>query len=61
MKGISLFLLPRQFDDGSTNHYTIVRLKDKMGTPMASGEIRMEGAVAWWRAGPGLRCRLPTW
>ena len=48
MKGISLFLLPRQLDDGSTNHYTIVRLKDKMGTrSMASGEIRMEGAVAY--------------
>ncbi|MBS0404461.1 MAG: acyl-CoA dehydrogenase family protein, partial [Proteobacteria bacterium] len=45
MKGISLFLLPRQLDDGNTNHYHIVRLKDKMGTrSMASGEIRMEGA-----------------
>ncbi|HRO83074.1 MAG TPA: acyl-CoA dehydrogenase family protein, partial [Alicycliphilus denitrificans] len=40
MKGISLFLLPRIKDDGSTNHYHIVRLKDKMGTrSMASGEI----------------------
>ena len=48
MKGISLFLLPRIKDDGSTNHYHIVRLKDKMGTrSMASGEIRMEGAVAY--------------
>ena len=48
MKGISLFLLPRTLDDGSTNHYTIVRLKDKMGTrSMASGEIRMDGAVAY--------------
>lgn len=48
MKGISLFLLPRYLDDGSTNAYHIVRLKDKMGTrSMASGEIRMEGAVAY--------------
>ena len=48
MKGISLFLLPRKLDDGSTNQYHIVRLKDKMGTrSMASGEIRMDGAVAW--------------
>ena len=48
MKGISLFLLPRQLDDGSTNHYQIVRLKDKMGTrSMASGEIRMDGAIAY--------------
>ncbi|MCZ2495507.1 DNA alkylation response protein [Xylophilus sp. Kf1] len=48
MKGVSLFLLPRRLDDGSPNHYRIVRLKDKLGTrSMASGEIRLEGAVAW--------------
>lgn len=48
MKGVSLFLLPRELNDGSHNHYRIVRLKDKLGTrSMASGEIRMEGAVAW--------------
>ena len=48
MKGVSLFLLPRRLDDGSLNHYRIVRLKDKMGTKsMASGEIRLNGAVAW--------------
>ena len=48
MKGISLFLLPRVLDDGSTNHYRIIRLKDKLGTKsMASGEIRMDGAVAY--------------
>ncbi|MDM0076213.1 acyl-CoA dehydrogenase family protein [Variovorax sp. J2P1-59] len=48
MKGVSLFLLPKQLDDGSANHYRILRLKDKMGTrSMASGEIRLEGAVAY--------------
>ena len=48
MKGISLFLLPRKLDDGSQNHYRIIRLKDKLGTKsMASGEIRMEGATAY--------------
>ncbi|PIG08197.1 acyl-CoA dehydrogenase family protein [Comamonas sp. 26] len=48
MKGISLFLLPRSLDDGSDNHYRIVRLKDKMGTrSMASGEIRMDDARAY--------------
>ena len=48
MKGISLFLLPRVLDDGSANHYRIIRLKDKLGTKsMASGEICMEGAVAY--------------
>lgn len=47
-KGVSLFLLPRTLDDGSPNHYRIVRLKDKLGTrSMASGEIRLEGAHAW--------------
>ena len=48
MKGVSLFLLPRDLDDGSHNHYRIVRLKDKLGTrSMASGEIQLQGARAW--------------
>ena len=48
MKGVSLFLLPRRLDDGSLNRYRIIRLKDKLGTrSMASGEIRLEGAIAY--------------
>ncbi|RZI76752.1 MAG: DNA alkylation response protein [Pseudomonas sp.] len=48
LKGVSLFLLPRQLEDGSANHYRILRLKDKLGTrSMASGEIRLEGALAY--------------
>lgn len=48
LKGVSLFLLPRDLDDGTHNHYRIIRLKDKLGTrSMASGEIRLEGARAW--------------
>lgn len=48
MKGVSLFILPRRLDDGSLNHYRIIRLKDKLGTrSMASGEIRLEGATAY--------------
>lgn len=48
MKGVSLFLLPRTLDDGSSNHYRIIRLKDKLGTrSMASGEIQLDGAVAY--------------
>jgi hypothetical protein len=44
---VGLFLMPRYLDDGSQNHYRIVRLKDKLGTrSMASGEIKLEGAVA---------------
>jgi alkylation response protein AidB-like acyl-CoA dehydrogenase len=54
MKGVSLFLLPRTLDDGSANHYRIIRLKDKLGTrSMASGEIRLEGAVAYLVGEPG--------
>src|SRR5690606_21760933 len=48
LAGVSLFLLPRTLPDGTPNHYRILRLKDKLGTrSMASGEIRLEGAVAW--------------
>ena len=47
-KGLGLFLLPRTLDDGTRNHYRIVRLKDKLGTrAMPSGEIVLEGAVAY--------------
>src|SRR5206468_1940785 len=45
---IGLFLMPRRREDGSQTHYRIVRLKDKLGTrSMASGEIKLEGAVAY--------------
>uniref|UniRef100_UPI00333EC13B acyl-CoA dehydrogenase family protein n=1 Tax=Castellaniella defragrans TaxID=75697 RepID=UPI00333EC13B len=47
LKGLGLFLMPRLLEDGTTNHYRILRLKDKMGTrSMASGEIVLEGAQA---------------
>lgn len=46
--GLALFVMPRLLDDGSPNRYRIVRLKDKLGTrSMASGEIVLEGALAW--------------
>jgi len=46
--GLSLFLLPRQLPDGSPNRYRIQRLKDKLGTrDMPSGEVSLEGALAW--------------
>jgi alkylation response protein AidB-like acyl-CoA dehydrogenase len=48
LRGVSLFLLPRELPDGTRNRYRIVRLKEKLGTrSMASGEIALEGAVAW--------------
>jgi hypothetical protein len=47
-RGLSLFLLSRTLPDGNPNHYRILRLKDKLGTRgMPSGEIRLEGALAW--------------
>jgi alkylation response protein AidB-like acyl-CoA dehydrogenase len=46
--GLGLFLMPRILPSGAPNSYRIVRLKDKLGTrAMASGEIVLEGAVAW--------------
>ena len=47
-RGVGLFLMPRLLDDGSPNHYRIVRLKEKLGTrSMASGEIKFDGAIAY--------------
>jgi acyl-CoA dehydrogenase len=47
-RGVGLFLMPRFLDDGAQNNYRIVRLKDKLGTrSMASGEIKLEGAIAY--------------
>ncbi len=47
-RGLALFALPRRLKDGSRNAYRIVRLKDKLGTrSMASGEILLEGALAY--------------
>src|SRR5207247_4495093 len=54
MKGFPLFLLPRALDDGSANAYRVIRLKDKLGTrSMASGEVRLEGALAYLVGEPG--------
>jgi alkylation response protein AidB-like acyl-CoA dehydrogenase len=48
LRGVSLFLLPRELPDGRPNAYRIVRLKDKLGTrSMASGEISLAGATAY--------------
>lgn len=47
-RGVGLFLMPRFLDNGAQNNYRIVRLKDKLGTrSMASGEIKLEGAIAY--------------
>ncbi|MBK1656802.1 acyl-CoA dehydrogenase family protein [Paracraurococcus ruber] len=53
LRGVSLFLLPRDLPDGTRNAYRIVRLKDKLGSRgMASGEVRLEGATAFLVGAP---------
>ena len=47
-RGLGMFVMPRFLDDGSPNNYRIIRLKDKLGTrSMASGEVKLEGALAY--------------
>src|SRR5438105_97988 len=46
-RGLALFLVPRDLDDGRRNSYRIDRLKDKLGTrAMATGEVTLDGARA---------------
>ena len=62
-RGLSLFLVPREREDGSRNAYRIVRLKDKLGTnSMASGEVALDGAVGFLigEQGSGLRQIMKT-
>ncbi len=45
-KGLSIFLIERQLENGERNPIEIVRLKDKLGTrSMASGECLLDGTV----------------
>ncbi|AWV88487.1 acyl-CoA dehydrogenase family protein [Bradymonas sediminis] len=47
-RGLGLFFVPRELDDGTVNNFTIRRLKDKLGTrSMASGECDFRGARAY--------------
>lgn len=47
-RGLGLFFVPRILEDGSTNAFTIRRLKDKLGTrSMASAECDFRGAKAY--------------
>lgn len=52
-RGLGLFFVPRQLEDGTVNHFTVRRLKDKIGTrSMASGECDFRGAVAYHMGEP---------
>ncbi|MCB0420556.1 MAG: acyl-CoA dehydrogenase family protein [Bdellovibrionales bacterium] len=47
-KGLMTFVAPRYLDDGSPNHFSIRRLKYKLGTrSMASAEIDLNGLIAY--------------
>ncbi|MEB4615379.1 acyl-CoA dehydrogenase family protein [Leucobacter sp. M11] len=47
LAGVSCFLVPRRLPDGELNHFTINRLKDKLGNRAnASSEIEYHGAHA---------------
>jgi len=53
-KGLGLFLVPAQLETGDRNHFTMRRLKDKIGTrSMASAEIDFHGAYAVPMTPPG--------
>jgi alkylation response protein AidB-like acyl-CoA dehydrogenase len=46
-RGLGMFLVPRELEDGRRNAWTLNRLKDKLGSrSMATGEVTFDGAVA---------------
>lgn len=48
VKGLSLFLVPRELPDGSLNDAVFRRLKDKLGTKsVPTGEIEYDGATGY--------------
>src|SRR5229473_158329 len=47
-RGLGLFLVPKELEDGTRNAYSINRLKDKLGTrSLATGEVTLHGAQAY--------------
>ncbi len=51
--GLGLYLVPSHLEDGSSNHYVIRQLKDKLGTKgLPTGEIDLLGAEAIEIVGP---------
>jgi acyl-CoA dehydrogenase len=46
--GLGLYLVPRTLEDGSPNHYSIRRLKQKLGTrSVPTGEVVFDGALGY--------------
>ena len=47
-RGLGLYLVPRRMEDGSVNHISMRRLKDKLGTKsVPTGEVEFHGAVGY--------------
>lgn len=47
-RGLGMFLVPKVLPDGSRNHYTIRRLKEKLGSrSMPTGEYEFDGAIGY--------------
>ncbi|MDQ7031085.1 MAG: acyl-CoA dehydrogenase family protein [Ardenticatenia bacterium] len=47
-RGLGCFLVPRRLPDGTLNHFSIRRLKEKLGTRLlATAEVDFDGALAW--------------
>jgi acyl-CoA dehydrogenase len=46
--GLGLYLVPRVTDDGTPNHYSVRRLKQKLGTKsVPTGEVEFHGALGY--------------
>jgi alkylation response protein AidB-like acyl-CoA dehydrogenase len=46
--GLGLYLVPAHLDDGSRNHFTVRRLKDKLGTKsVPTAEVEFHGAIGY--------------
>ena len=46
--GLGLYLVPGHLDDGARNHFTVRRLKDKLGTKsVPTAEVEFHGAVGY--------------
>jgi alkylation response protein AidB-like acyl-CoA dehydrogenase len=47
-RGLGLYLVPRRLEDGSLNHFSMRRLKDKLGTrSVPTGEVEFHGALGY--------------
>ena len=47
-RGLGLYLVPRHLEDGSLNHVSMRRLKDKLGTKsVPTGEVEFHGALGY--------------